>query len=318
MWKEFDEQNTGNGSGRKDPFEGMTVAGSEGRRWEEGERWEKGEAREKETSGDHVPLPPSLPFGFEGGRSNSERSSEGSSSNRFNQPQPQTYPLPSTSTELPSTVPPTSTASLLPPLTQPQPQPPNQPPTQPPTQPSTIKRRRKSKATSSELKEEKEKAPSKKNRNPHASQDGGDCSGVVGGKGPVCSHCESVSTPLWRRGPDDELLCNAFVFLLSLILSFPNVHYGRCGLYLKLHSKPRPKTFGKQPAAPRKGSVGATIAAGGTPMCFNCEATSTPMWRKDVEGNLACNACSLYCKFFISLSFSLFGLLLIPFVHQNR
>lgn len=58
-------------------------------------------------------------------------------------------------------------------------------------------------------------AASKKNRNPHATQLPGS-SGQKGAEGageghqgPVCTHCGSVTTPLWRRGPDDELLCNA-------------------------------------------------------------------------------------------------------------
>lgn len=29
------------------------------------------------------------------------------------------------------------------------------------------------------------------------------------GKAPICSNCESTSTPLWRRSADDDLLCNA-------------------------------------------------------------------------------------------------------------
>jgi len=62
------------------------------------------------------------------------------------------------------------------------------------------------------------KAPagSKKNRNPHATQLPGNGQRKTikeeageGHSGPICSHCGSITTPLWRRGPDDELLCNA-------------------------------------------------------------------------------------------------------------
>ncbi|KAM0755275.1 hypothetical protein T439DRAFT_322314 [Meredithblackwellia eburnea MCA 4105] len=130
-------------------------------------------------------------------------------------------------------------------------------------------------------------APSKKNRNPHATQLPGTgarkmpkMEATEGHEGPQCSHCQSIVTPLWRRGPDDELLCNA------------------CGLYQKLHSKPRPKTFGKGGARSRasNGAAAQAAASATPPQCHNCAATSTPMWRKDPDGNLCCNACSLYYK----------------------
>lgn len=39
---------------------------------------------------------------------------------------------------------------------------------------------------------------------------------------PVCAHCQSTKSPLWRRGANLEVLCNA------------------CGLYWKHHSAYRP------------------------------------------------------------------------------
>ncbi|CAE6442947.1 unnamed protein product [Rhizoctonia solani] len=46
-----------------------------------------------------------------------------------------------------------------------------------------------------------------------------------GGVKSECANCGANSTPLWRRGLNDELNCNA------------------CGLYCKLHKRPRPKTL---------------------------------------------------------------------------
>ncbi len=39
---------------------------------------------------------------------------------------------------------------------------------------------------------------------------------------PICSHCEAIKSPLWRRGSNQEVLCNA------------------CGLYWKHHGENRP------------------------------------------------------------------------------
>ncbi|KXN82399.1 Box A-binding factor, partial [Leucoagaricus sp. SymC.cos] len=61
-----------------------------------------------------------------------------------------------------------------------------------------------------------------------------------GGVKAECSNCGATHTPLWRRGLNDELNCNA------------------CGLYCKLHKRPRPKSMrnnhgeGRAQATPRQ------------------------------------------------------------------
>ncbi|KDN46300.1 hypothetical protein K437DRAFT_223744, partial [Tilletiaria anomala UBC 951] len=103
---------------------------------------------------------------------------------------------------------------------------------------------------------------------------------------PQCSNCDSYRTPLWRRDPENRLLCNA------------------CGLYQKLHKKPRPKTlksaFQHHPdcMAPTTHACqthGCQIEPDENPQtCVNCGTTTTPLWRKDENGQPNCNACGLW------------------------
>ncbi|KAI9272803.1 hypothetical protein BDA99DRAFT_499232 [Phascolomyces articulosus] len=91
------------------------------------------------------------------------------------------------------------------------------------------------------------------------------------GKQAICSNCETTQTPLWRRSANDELLCNA------------------CGLYAKLHKAPRPRYFENSPTSGGQ-DEGTRIT------CSNCATSTTPLWRRDADGNPLCNACGLYLK----------------------
>lgn len=109
---------------------------------------------------------------------------------------------------------------------------------------------------------------------------------------PQCVNCGATSTPLWRRDANFELQCNA------------------CGLYQKLHKMPRPRAL-KERRVERKCVKGSSdtslspksseskdewlgIHAGS--VCANCGTSTTPLWRKDREGRIICNACGLYYK----------------------
>ncbi|CAM0138328.1 Suppressor of ferric uptake 1 [Umbelopsis sp. WA50703] len=128
----------------------------------------------------------------------------------------------------------------------------------------------------------------------------------------VCSNCGTTTTPLWRRAPNGDTICNA------------------CGLYLKARNTLRPvslKRFhAKKSEATNDCGSGSGVASGSCPggghcngtggssscagcpafnqhqvnrtalVCANCQTTTTPLWRRDEANNTICNACGLYYK----------------------
>lgn len=131
----------------------------------------------------------------------------------------------------------------------------------------------------------------------------------------MCSNCGTTTTPLWRRAPNGDTICNA------------------CGLYLKARNTLRPpsmkrnlkkqqqqpeeqhlQTFSKDaplgtcPGGGQCNGTGGSPSCEGCPafnqhqvnrhalICANCRTTTTPLWRRDEAGNTICNACGLYYK----------------------
>ncbi|KAG8909015.1 hypothetical protein FRB99_000118 [Tulasnella sp. 403] len=102
-----------------------------------------------------------------------------------------------------------------------------------------------------------------------------------GGVKSECANCGANSTPLWRRGLNDELNCNA------------------CGLFAKLHKRPRPKSLRNSAGEggtrnPGWASNRNGDEAGEPVSCYNCATIATPLWRKDEEGRTLCNALKLH------------------------
>ncbi|KAF4555572.1 GATA-type transcription factor SRE1-like protein [Elsinoe fawcettii] len=107
--------------------------------------------------------------------------------------------------------------------------------------------------------------------------------------GQICSNCGTTRTPLWRRSPTGDTICNA------------------CGLYLKARNQMRPVGMRRQPqqpqfdsAAPRPDSAPTTDAPRTAPVAYisansNSAGTCPGGGRcNGTGGHEGCNGCPAY------------------------
>ncbi|KAI9295142.1 hypothetical protein K502DRAFT_365262 [Neoconidiobolus thromboides FSU 785] len=98
-------------------------------------------------------------------------------------------------------------------------------------------------------------------------------SGSEGEKDRCCFNCHATSTPLWRRTPDNQRLCNA------------------CGLYYKLHQKHRPIDLKKAKDSKKPAYKPRAL------VCSHCKTKKAALWRRDIDsGEPVCNPCGLFKK----------------------
>lgn len=91
------------------------------------------------------------------------------------------------------------------------------------------------------------------------------------GNGPTtCTNCFTQTTPLWRRNPEGQPLCNA------------------CGLFLKLHGVVRPLSLKTDVIKKRNRGSGANVPVGGTSTRSKKNASATAS-RKNSSLSIAAN-----------------------------
>ncbi|KAH7628741.1 hypothetical protein B0T09DRAFT_267364 [Sordaria sp. MPI-SDFR-AT-0083] len=88
----------------------------------------------------------------------------------------------------------------------------------------------------------------------------------------TCTNCFTQTTPLWRRNPDGQPLCNA------------------CGLFLKLHGVVRPLSLKTDVIKKRNRGSGASLPVGGTSTRSKKSASMSAAARKNSTLSVTSNA----------------------------